>query len=243
MTHISRNAIVGRWAASVLCLFAVSGCSALNMNTPPPSAPFFTPTAKDKAALAHLTRELNTMAAQCADSTACDQVHYARGLVALFESREAARTSFRRVTQTNQANPTAASSALWLQLLDGGGLSWVSHEQEHAFLDITAQLVREWIDRKLVELRQSKKAVAGGRPEPSGGEPALMQTRQKSFREPDGEADVQALQRQMKERDARIAELSSQLEALKAIDRDVDERKKLPRPPAVLTPTTSERHH
>jgi hypothetical protein len=47
---------------------------------------------------------------------------------------------------------------------------------------------------------------------------------------------VQSLQRQMKERDKRIEELESQLEALKLIDQDMDERKKPIRAPATLTP-------
>jgi TolA-binding protein len=56
-------------------------------------------------------------------------------------------------------------------------------------------------------------------------------------------AVTQSLQRQIRERDKRIAELrsqiaelTSQLEALKVIDQDMDERKKSSRPPATLTP-------
>jgi hypothetical protein len=47
---------------------------------------------------------------------------------------------------------------------------------------------------------------------------------------------VQSLQRQIRERDRRIAELTSQLEVLKLIDQDVEERRKPIRPPATLTP-------
>lgn len=46
---------------------------------------------------------------------------------------------------------------------------------------------------------------------------------------------VQFLQRQLRERDKRIAELTSQLEALKAIDQDAGERRKSSRSPATLT--------
>lgn len=51
---------------------------------------------------------------------------------------------------------------------------------------------------------------------------------------------VQSLQRQIIERDKRIAELESQLEALKMIDLDVDERRKFRLPPATLTPPATD---
>ncbi len=51
---------------------------------------------------------------------------------------------------------------------------------------------------------------------------------------------VQSLQRQVQERDKRIAELESQLDALKVIDQDVEKRRKSSRLPATLTPAASE---
>lgn len=47
---------------------------------------------------------------------------------------------------------------------------------------------------------------------------------------------VKSLQKQIRERDKRIEELESQLEALKVIDQDVDKRKKPLRPPATVIP-------
>ncbi len=47
---------------------------------------------------------------------------------------------------------------------------------------------------------------------------------------------VQSLQRQIREREKRIAELESQLDALKVIDQDMDKLRKSSRPPATLTP-------
>jgi len=49
-------------------------------------------------------------------------------------------------------------------------------------------------------------------------------------------AVVQSLQRQIQERDKRIAELEFQLDTLKLIDQDMEKRKKSVRPPATLTP-------
>jgi hypothetical protein len=186
----------------------------------------FIPTAADTERLATVSRELTTLAAQCVEPMVCDQVHYTRGLVALFESREAAQTFFRRVTNATPPGPLAAPSALWLHLLDEGGVRWISNDQqESVFTEITAQFVREWIDRKLGELRNGEKtgSLAHG-PDPAIGESSV----------------VQSLQRQIRERDKRIAQLTSQLEALKVIDQDMDEIRRASRPPATLTPTATE---
>ena len=51
---------------------------------------------------------------------------------------------------------------------------------------------------------------------------------------------VQSLQRQIREREKRIAELESQLDVLKAIDQDVEKRRKSSRPPATLTPAAKD---
>ena len=47
---------------------------------------------------------------------------------------------------------------------------------------------------------------------------------------------VPSLHRQIRERDKRIAELESQLDALKVIDEDMEQRRRSNRPPATLTP-------
>ena len=47
---------------------------------------------------------------------------------------------------------------------------------------------------------------------------------------------VQSLQRQIRDRERRIAELEAQLDALKVIDQDMEKRRKFGRPPATLTP-------
>lgn len=46
---------------------------------------------------------------------------------------------------------------------------------------------------------------------------------------------VQSLQQQIREREKRIAELESQLDALKMIDQDMEKRRQSSRPPATLT--------
>ena len=53
---------------------------------------------------------------------------------------------------------------------------------------------------------------------------------------PDVSGIVQSYQRQIRERDKRIEELESQLNALKLIEQDFEQRRKPLRAPATLTP-------
>jgi hypothetical protein len=50
---------------------------------------------------------------------------------------------------------------------------------------------------------------------------------------------VQSLQKEIRDRDKRIAELESRLDALKVIDQDIEKQKKFNRPPASVTPADS----
>ena len=58
----------------------------------------------------------------------------------------------------------------------------------------------------------------------------------KSDRAVVGSSVAQSLQRQIKAREKRIAELEAQLDALKVIDQDMEKRRQFSRPPATLTP-------
>lgn len=50
----------------------------------------------------------------------------------------------------------------------------------------------------------------------------------------------QSFQRQIREREKRIAELEAQLDALKVIDQDMEKRRKSSRSPATLTPAATD---
>jgi TolA-binding protein len=61
-------------------------------------------------------------------------------------------------------------------------------------------------------------------------------TDKKSVRASVDASVVQSLQRQIRDREKRIAELEAQLDALKVIDQDMEKRRQSSRPPATLTP-------
>jgi hypothetical protein len=208
-----------------LCFWIISsiwGCSGVTPSGSPLSAPFFLPTAEDTARLATLAHELDTRALQCADTSTCEQVHFARALVSLFEHKEAARASFLRVMDDNPSSSLAASSKLWLRLIGEDGTAGTStEEQQNPLIEITAQLVRDWMERQLAEYTNS------GKP----GELANTEDLRT-----DQLRVVQVLQKQVRERDRRIALLRSQLDALRLIDQDHEERKRPLKMPATLLP-------
>jgi hypothetical protein len=187
------------------------GCATHLSPTVHTPAPFFQPTSEDSTQLAALASELDTLAMDCAAEGTCeDRVHFARALVSLFENREAARASFEQVITLHPSSALAASSALWLQLLNTDGrMASQGDPQQRLLMDLTAQSVREWVARQGMISRTS--------PPKTGSIKATT---------------VHALHKQVQDRDRHIAELRAQLEALKVIDQDQQERHRKMRTPA-----------
>ena len=214
-----------QWFPLALCLLgSLWGCGGvLRPSSATPSAPFFIPTPEDTRRLATLTHELDTMALVCLEAPACEQVHFARALISLFENREAACASFRRAIADNPSSPLASSSVLWLQLL---GNEETAADDQNPLTGITAQFIRDWMERQLAERTTHEK-------------PGALTTAQDSSVDQSGV--VQVLQKQVRERDRRIAILRSQLDALKLIDQDHEDRKRTLKMPVTLFPMTDTR--
>jgi hypothetical protein len=199
----------------ILLLASGWGCAHVAAVGPPTAAPFFQLASEDRAQLATIASELDTLASECAAEGVCeDRVHFARALVSLFENREAARASFEQVVNLYPSSLVAASSALWLQLLRNDNLAVPSDTpQQRILLDLTAQSVREWLARQSVGPRSQTKP---------GGFPKA--------------GIVQALSKQVQEREKRIAELRAQLDALKLIDQEQQDRHRKMRAPISVLP-------
>jgi predicted RNase H-like nuclease (RuvC/YqgF family) len=91
--------------------------------------------------------------------------------------------------------------------------------------DADAQAVDQ-LQRELAAERDRKEALTG---------------KKETAKTPVEGTNVQALQKQLAERDKKIDELSSQLEALKRIDQEMRDKVRPIRPPStVVPPTTSE---
>jgi hypothetical protein len=201
------------WILTSFCILgSLVGCRGLTSATSNLSTPFFVPTSEDVPRLAKLAHELDRKALLCVEAATCEQVSFERALVSLFENREAARASFRQVIENNEASPLAYSSQLWLQLID-------THKDSTPLTELAAQFVREWMERQLSDRHFQK--------------PPASTTAQEHF----GEQSrvLQALQRQVRDRDRQLADLRGQLEALRAIDQEHAEKQRKVKPPASLT--------
>ena len=111
------------------------------------------------------------------------------------------------------------------------------------------RLVRDLLDREMMiqQLRTSKDADAQTLDQLQRELAVERDRKDSSAGKKDGPkgtlegTNVQALQKQLSERDKKIDELSSQLEALKRIDQEMRDKVRPIRPPStVVPPTTSE---
>ncbi len=197
---------------SFVIIYSLVGCTGVTPFPSELSSPLFPATTEDTARLSRLTRELDNRALNCLDGATCEQVHFSRALVSLFENQEAARASFRRVIKDNPSSALAASSRLWLQLIAEEGIKATSaHEPQHPVVTLMAGLVRDWMIRELTGPTKDS-------------HPAEPTTVRKAMVEPS--EIVQVLQKQVRERDRHIATLQSKLEALRMIDQDHENRKR-----------------
>jgi hypothetical protein len=205
-----------------LLILSIWGCGGVTPSTSPASSPLFSPTIEDTTRLAPMRHELDRRASRCVDASSCEEVHFARALVSLFENQEAACASFQYVIDHSPASPLAASSKLWLELVGKEeAVSGLTNDQRRISLsELVAQFVRDWLERHLSEQVKPEALT-------TAQDSTVEQTRV-----------TQGLQKQLRERDRQIAVLRSQLEALKQIDQDHEEMKRTLKRPATLLPMT-----
>jgi len=203
-----------RVVLSLLLTGLLSACGTFSSPVPVSahSGPFFNATTEERATLALSASQLEAVAAECAADNSCDEhVHFSRALVSLFENREAAHASFEKVITLNPASPLATSSALWLRLLNDDG-----DEVAASSRPLLVDLIRQWLQQSMarpVTVPSSEERIS------AVPKPAL----------------VQALHQQVRERDRHIARLRAQLDALKVISQDQEDRRQM-RPPASFVP-------
>lgn len=108
-----------RWSWLLLLAAAAGSLPACAARTipPHPSAPFITPNLREASFRQAAAQEQEARLATCAKTRSCDRAHFARALLALYESREAAARHFQEVLAIAPNSPLADSSRSWLQLL------------------------------------------------------------------------------------------------------------------------------
>ncbi len=141
------------------------------------------------------------MVLKCGESSSCDHVYFTRGLLGLYESREIAEKYFEKVVALAPKSQLAASSKAWLALLQQpapGNRSWseavfrapVLAEVNTSLAVTTDRLVRDLLDQEILiqQLRVSK----------------------------EGESEtIEALQRELADRDHKIEGLLSKKDSAK----------------------------
>ena len=196
-----------RHGSGLLMTGMLWGCAMVNGTPPPGSAPLFQADATDTVILQAVQREQETLLRTCRQHQSCDQVHFTRAMVALFQNGDAAAASFRQAIAVAPNGPLADSSALWIRFLANRTVYPASaNEPTGALLKVMKGTVRAWLGRQRVAVETANSL-----------DPALH-----------------TLRRQIRTRDKRIAELTDQLHALKQIDLDAHRTSKLslPRTPS-----------
>jgi hypothetical protein len=246
-------------STGVALVLLIAGCTSWS-SPPSPSQPYFLVEPSDAKTFHLLGKKQDAVAARCHEHNSCDHAYFTRALIGLYESRDVATKNFEKVIAVAPKSQLATSSRLWLQQiqLDSPPLdrSWFTSvmsapavsESQVTMGQTSDRLVRDLLDREMMiqQLRSSKDADAQ----------ALDQLQRELASErdrkdtltgkkdtlpksaPDG-ASVQALQKQISERDKKIDELSSQLEALKRIDQEMREKVRPIRPPSTVVPPTT----
>lgn len=248
-----RQGVRSLQAACMLGLGMLSGCASLL--PPSPLAPFFVPDSADAKLLEALTHEQYARVKRCHERKSCPQDHYTQALIALFQSRERALVSFQQVRSVAPHTRLATSSTSWMDLLQANGARFkLLDAPSIGASTVTEDFVWETLEREFADgndsLRQLFSARAkrvGELAERPGASPVRAGVPQDKdlgsvSREKD-QATVQALQRQLQEReriiaerDHRLAVMSSQLDDLKRIELDSKERRRPVRPSATVTP-------
>jgi len=196
------------------------GCA--SWSTPPPTShPYFAVEPVDMKALHSLAKKQDALAAKCSEHNTCDHVYFTRALLGLYESREAAAKYFDKVIAVAPKSQLASSSRLWLQLLQDPAptdRSWFSSvmtapaisDAHLALGQVSDRLVRDLLDRE------------------------LMIQQLKALKDVDSQ-NVEALQRDLADRDRKVEALTSKREGPKvgsetpvvqALQKQVSERDK-----------------
>ena len=79
-----------RYGSGLLMTGMLWGCAMVNGTPPPSTAPVFQADATDTAILQTVHREQEALLKTCTQHRSCDQVHFTRAMIALFQNGDAA---------------------------------------------------------------------------------------------------------------------------------------------------------
>ncbi|HKT34614.1 MAG TPA: hypothetical protein VJR03_07265 [Nitrospira sp.] len=244
-------------AGGLMLIVLAAGCASWS-SPPPMSQPYFIVEPSDAKTFHLLGKKQDVIAARCQEHSSCDHAYFTRALIGLYESRDIASKNFEKVIVVAPKSQLATSSRLWLQQIQQDSppteRSWFTSvmsapavsESQMTMGQTSDRLVRDLLDREMmIQQLRSSKDVDAQTLDQLQRELATERDRKES---PGGKKEtpkgaeatsVQALQKQLSERDKKIDELSSQLEALKRIDQEMREKVRPIRPPSTVVPPTT----
>jgi hypothetical protein len=240
------------------CLFLLAGCVAWSPS-PEFSQPYFTVDQGEAKPLHALAKKQEALAQKCIERNTCDQVYFIRALLGLYESRDSASKYFEKVIAVAPKSQLASSSKLWIELLEHHAApveqSWFQSvmaapaisESQAILAQASNRLVRDLLDREITvqQLRAMREADSQSldnlqrelaehdRNKMDGGSGS---GRKDTARSSTDTGTVLSLQKQLTDRDKKIEELTSQLEALKRIDQEMRDKVRPIRPPSTIAP-------
>jgi DNA repair exonuclease SbcCD ATPase subunit len=203
-----------------------------------------------------LAKKQEALALKCAERNSCDHVYFTRALLGLYESRDSASKYFEKVIAAAPKSQLAISSKLWIDLLERHAApveqSWFQSvmaapaisESQATLAQASNRLVRDLLDRELTiqQLRAMKEADAQSLDNLQRELAELERkidggsSKKDTARSSTETGTVLSLQKQLTERDRKIEELTSQLEALKRIDQEMRDKVRPIRPPSTIAP-------
>lgn len=184
-----------RASTIVSSIYLLTGCAA--WTTPPArSLPYFSVEPRDVEFFQALAKKQEGLASKCGVSHSCDHVYFTRALLGLYESREVAEKYFKKVVTAAPQSQLAESSKAWLQLLQEpstpGPKSWpeaVLTAPALAKASSSSALVADRLVRDLLSQQTVNQQIRSSK---------------------DGDSQtVEALQRELAQRDQKIGTLSS----------------------------------
>ena len=196
-----------RYGFGLLMVGMLWGCATVNGPPPPGSSPLFQADASDTIVL---QRKQETLLTTCAKQQSCDQVHFTRAMIALFENGETAAMSFQEAIAVAPKGPFADSSARWIQFLANRTAHSASADESNGAVAVMKGLVRTWLEQQ----RAASTSAPMRAVEAAKGQDRAVPT----------------LRREIRTRDKRIAELTEQLSTLKQIDLETHRPNKLSLP-------------
>ncbi len=109
---MGRGVLLTMTAASVL----LGGCASLTSPTPM-NRPYFIIEPGELKVFQSLAKKQEALALKCSETSSCDHVYFTRALLGLYESRDVAEKYFEKVLAVAPKGQLAASSKAWIQLL------------------------------------------------------------------------------------------------------------------------------